>query len=139
MTRGSSLDRAERAAMYLRDHEAGLSYAKIAAKHGVSRQRIAQVCGCYSKKHFRGITSDQCVYKNLRAWMNSNEISQAELLRRMGTLPYGSSISCLQSVLRGRTYPRKDTIDRLLSVTGLSYRELFEEDSQDEKVQDCPH
>lgn len=116
----------DRAVSMLEDRERGMTYEEIGKKHGVSRQRVGQICGKWNKYCFKVIKKDGCVYVNLRDWMNTNSISRAELMRRMGYDPSGENLSNLRAVLRGNHNPRKEYIDKLIEATGLSYDELFE-------------
>ena len=103
----------------------GLTQTEIAEIVGVSRQRVAQICGKYHPGHFKEIREDGCVYPIWRQWMNDNRITRTELIRRMG-LPYHAQISSLVSNwMRGRNYPTKESIDKLIAATGLSYEQLF--------------
>lgn len=110
----------------LQDRAAGMTYAEIGQKHGVSRQRIGQICGRWNKYYFKVIKKDGCVYVNLRNWMNENSVSRSELVRRMGLDPCGETLSRMRSYLSGRNNPPKAYIDRLISATGMSYEQLFE-------------
>ena len=125
MTRGFDIGRAVRASLYLADRARGMTYSEIAKKHGVTKQRVAQVCAQHNESKFRKITEDQCVYANLRQWMNSNMVCRTELLRRIGTMPYGSSYNGFRNLLLGRGSPTKHMIDALIRVTGMSYEEIF--------------
>ena len=65
----------------LREH--GFKYHEIAEIVGVSRQYVASVCGKGDPAYFRTV-GEQCVYPNIRNWMNENKVTRRELLRRMG-------------------------------------------------------
>lgn len=109
------------------DREAGMTYQQIAEKHGVSHQYVSQVVSTYNPKNFRFITPKGCIYPNLRKWMNDNQISVAELLRRMYLEPVQGNVERLRNVMRGDANPRKDYIDRMIEATGMSYKKLFKE------------
>ncbi len=112
--------------LYAEDRASGMTYREIAAKYGVTYQAVAQVCSKRDASHFRSIKEDECVYPNLRSWMNENKVARNELSRRM----FGNSSSvCLGRIsawLHGKCYPTKLNIDRLIAVTGLTYEQLFE-------------
>lgn len=105
----------------------GLTYQKIADEFGVSKQYVAKVCGNCCPPNFRGI-DEKCIYPNLKKWMNDNYISRAEFLRRMGISAHTSNYQRFTAVMRGETQPKKDYIDKMLAVTGLTYEILFEVD-----------
>lgn len=109
------------------DREAGMTHREIAEKHGVSIQYVSFVVGKYDPRYFKHVTEKGCVYPNLRRWMNENKISAAELLRRMYLEPLPGNLERLRNVMNGRANPRKDYIDRLISVTGMKYEKLFKE------------
>ena len=120
--------RKRRADLYMEARNEGLSYPQIAKRFGVSYQCVAQACAKRGVGHFKKFTEEEVVYPNLRKWMNDNEVTRSELLRRMGELPHSEANSRLSTYLRGKQYPRKSTIDKLLKATGLTYEKLFEED-----------
>jgi hypothetical protein len=115
---------ADKAAM-LADREAGMMYKQIAEKHGVSAQYVAFVCSKYSSNHFRHVSETGCIYPNWRRWVNENKISKNEMLRRMGQAVVARNSERLREVMKGEILPRKDYIDKLLTVTGMSYEMLF--------------
>ena len=104
--------------------EQGMKYRDIAEQLGVSYQRVAQICGKSNPSRFRPV-SDTCIYKNLKEWMNANKVSKREIIRRMGFAYHVTTEHQISSMLLGKYQPRKDYIDRLLLVTGMTYEELF--------------
>lgn len=110
-------------ALQLRDQ--GLTYREIGEMLGVSRQRVAHICGKQDPAHFYCI-GKSCVYTNLRAWMNKHKVSRSELLRRMGLEAHPENITRLSAVMRGEHHPRKPYIDMMLKATGFTYETLFE-------------
>lgn len=103
-----------------------MTYREIAAKHGVSYQNVAQACAKMRKDYFKPYSPEDVVYPKLRRWLNENRVSRAELLRRM-QFGWGYSYQARVSLwFRGESFPQKETIDKILEVTGLTYEELFE-------------
>lgn len=113
-----------RADLYIAAREQGMTYAQIAEKYGVSKQTVGQVCGKAQPYMFRAVT-ENCVYPNLRRWMNDNKVSIKELLRMMGKTPYVNTCKNMSGYLRGENDPPKVIIDDMLKATGLTYEEMF--------------
>lgn len=111
--------------IYRAEHDAGLSYSQIAAKHGISKQTVAQACGKLRENYFAQYTEEQVVYPNLRRWLNENRVSRAEFCRRMGFGWGARNVTRVSSWFHGRYDPKKSTIDKIIEITGLSYEELF--------------
>lgn len=57
--------------------------------------------------------------------MNDEMVSKTEFLRRMGYEPYGENHAKLKDIMRGVSSPRKNWIDGMLAVTGMSYEMMF--------------
>lgn len=106
------------------DRDAGMTLKQIAEKHHVSKQYVSRVVGCVE---FKEITEKQCIYPNLRKWMNENEIDKRELLFRMYLVPGGATSQKLNRILKGQAAPTKDWIDAMLEATGMTYERLFKE------------
>ena len=104
--------------------EQGLKHREIAEKFGCSRQYVAMVCGKCDPAYFSPI-GDDCIYPNLRKWMNENKVSRKEFIRRMGLAEFGGNHERFSKCLRGESHPRKPYIDKMLEVTGLTYETLF--------------
>lgn len=102
----------------------GMKYRDIAKAFGCSYQYVAKICATYDPSHFRCIY-EECVYPNLRKWMNENKVGRGEFLRRMGLDAHPTNYERLKYVIRGESYPRKDYIDKMLEVTGMTYETLF--------------
>lgn len=115
----------EKTLQMIADREAGMTIADVARKHNVSRQAAQQVCAKYAPMLFVQITPAKCVYPIWRKWMNDNKVCKSELLRRMGNLPLPAASYRLSVWMRGEGYPQKETIDKLLAATGLTYEQLF--------------
>ena len=105
--------------------EQGKTYQEIADEVGCTRQYIGQVCGKYNPNMFHFISESECVYPNLRNWMNKFKVSRKELIRRSGIYESTYSSVHLSSIMRGETQPPKPTIDKLIAATGMPYEVLF--------------
>ena len=111
----------------LMDRDSGMKYRDIAQKHGVTYQYVQQVCAKYFPSKFKFIEESSCIYPNWRKWMNDERCSRYELLRRMGLCTVAGNLDQLRMCMKGKYYPRKPYIDKLLQVTGMTYEELFAE------------
>ena len=112
------------------DRAQGMSYRQIGEKYGLSRQRVFQIIGCTTDRresYFRCITEKDCIYPNIRKWMNDNKVSKAEFCRRVFGNSHSQNWHHISNWLGGRRYPLKKSIDKLIEVTGLTYEELFKE------------
>lgn len=115
--------------LYRAEEAKGLSRREIAEKYGVSVQMVHQACGKHDPGHFRKITEKGCVYPNLRNWMNENKVGYLELLRRMGIFPVNQNLNTHKKWLSGVCDPRKETIDKMIAITGIPYEKLFAKES----------
>ena len=122
------VDREMRLKKMIEMRESGKTYQEIGAAVGLTRQRVYDLVGDIgSGKMFRGVKEDQCIFPNLRQWMNKNLMTIAGLAR----LLYGQSATDyknkLRKMLSGESNIRKKTIDKILDLTGMTYEECFAE------------
>ena len=103
----------------------GYTRKQIAEELGVSRQRVYQMISTYGQRSFRPITPQQCIYHNWRNWMNNNQVSKGELLKRLFLTSESHNYSRLTQYMTGYCYPQKQMIDCILEVTGLTYEQLW--------------
>lgn len=120
--------------IYRAEREKGLTYQQIADKYGVSKQVVGQACGKYQPSRFRFWNESSCIYPNVRKWLNENKVGCAELIRRLGWVCYSTNYTKVEGWLSGSFYPLKQNIDKLLSVTGLSYEKFFERECESDEV-----
>ena len=119
----------EQKAKMIEMKESGLTFVEIGEAFGISKQRVYQLIGGQFRKHFNKITPKDCIYPNMRKWMNDNQISRSELTRRMFGDRHGVHYTWVSSFLKGTGRDvRKSTIDKYIAVTGLTYEELFARD-----------
>ena len=113
----------DRIAGMLEDRAAGLTYAEIGAKYGISRQRVGQIYKQYNRYNFRAIKSDGCIYRNIRNWMNCHGIDRADLLSqiglRLGSTEIGSK-QCLCRILLGKKPMPLEMLNKIVEVSGMS-------------------
>jgi transcriptional regulator with XRE-family HTH domain len=103
----------------------GYTVKEIAEKLGVSKTRIYQIT--YSKllRSFKEITPEMNIYPNWRKWMNENSVSIRLHCELMGLDLNSTNYNNVHGWMRGRCYPSKKNIDRILEATGLTYEQLF--------------
>ena len=121
----------ERKAKMIEMKKNGVTYAEIGKTFNLSKQRVYSIIGGQFKAYYRELTPEDCIYPNVRKWLNDNRISRAELCRRV----YGSNNSNARTsnhnFLTGKARDmRKSTIDKYLKATGLTYEELFETEGE---------
>lgn len=108
----------------LADRDAGMTYQQIVDKYGVSWSLVNKTIGKQNPKHFKAITEKSCVYPYLRRWMNENRVNAVRLVELMDLEPHGVTVQSLRNIMHGGN-PRKNWIDKLLKITGLTYEKLF--------------
>ena len=112
--------------MYLQARAQGLSCTEVAEMFGTSRQNVSFLTCKHMPKEFRGWNKDNCVYPNLRKWLNDHRMSVSVLQAKLNV-----PRSTVYTFCRGENaYCAKSTIDAFLRVTGMTYAELFEEDTK---------
>lgn len=115
--------------MYFRARMAGHSCTEVAEMFGTSRENVSFMTRKYFPKQFRGWGKSDCVYPNLRKYLNDNLLTYASLTAKLNLCTYDSPMTVVSSFLHGHTsIAKKSTIDAFLRITGMTYAELFEED-----------
>ena len=110
--------------------DSGKTYQEIAAHFNLSKQRIYQMIGSNNPQFFRYVKPTNCVYKGIRKWMNDNKISIAELTRKLYENYSPVNFARVCNRLNGSTDISKKHIDKILSITGLTYEVAFEIESE---------
>ena len=72
------------------------------------------------------ITEKGCIYPNLRRWLNNDRRRRDRFFKAMRGVT-------IRDMLNGSRQPKKDTIDKMLALTGMTYEELFKEDDHERK------
>ena len=112
----------------LRDQ--GLKHREIAERFGCSRQYVAKVCSKCDSAYFIPV-GDECIYPNLKKWMNDNKVTRKEFLWRMGITEGAENYARFSKIIRGQQYPNKRYIDKMLEATGMTYETLFYTEAED--------
>lgn len=108
--------------------EENLTYQEIANEMGVSKQYIAQIMREDVKtKHFHVWKCSRLPYPALVDWLNEHQMTPFQLAREMGYVvgAANNTARIISDIKEGKI--KKARIDRLISLTGLSYEVLFEE------------
>lgn len=105
--------------------EKGMSYRELSKLFGVSHQRVQQIVGKHDGRYFRTITKENCVYDAIRNWLNENRISLAEFTRRMYCNTEPNNYYNTIGRLSGKVELTKTYIDKILSITNLTYEDAF--------------
>lgn len=112
---------------YLADRENGLSYRQISEKYGVSYQSVHSAV-CLVDGSYKTVISERgCIYPNLRAWLNQDRRRRDRFFECMK----GCTI---REYLKGIRQPKKDIIDKMLAITGMTYEEMFREASDGDET-----
>lgn len=105
----------------------GLTYKEIGEEMGISKQRVCHYLNKGDCRYNKPIKEHQCVFVGIRNWMNSNNISMSELVRRLKNTNHPVEFYLVRKYLTREYSMRMDTIDRLLEITGLTYEQAFKE------------
>jgi hypothetical protein len=114
----------EQRAKALEMRYSGATYQEIGDSLGVSHQRAYQLVNCQYRGRFKRIKD--CIYPNLKNWMNENRIGKGDLVVLMGFTRQPENQHRLTRIMKGQQNPNKEWIDRLIKATGIPYEKLFE-------------
>ena len=110
----------------------GCRQSDIAKKVGVSRQFVSHICWKHNisieRTSITTFSSENCVYPALRDWWNENNMSYKKFFDLMQMSYHGENLKSMKSFFMGNRDIRKSFIDKLISVTGFSYEQLFYRD-----------
>ena len=99
----------------------GSTLEEIGKAYGISRQAVSLNLHNWMGNGRIRENKRYSQYPGLQKWMVENGIRPTKLARMMG-FKHASSI---YNLLLGSGGARKETIDKILAVTGLTYEELF--------------
>lgn len=114
-----------RAMKELRDK--GYTHREIAILYDISEQRVVWWLGKGDERYFKPITEKQCVFVGIRDWLNQNKVSITEFVRRVYGVYHTERRKSLLKHLTKKFDMKKQMIDRVLEITGLTYEEAFKE------------
>lgn len=110
-----------RADRYLADREKGMTYRQIGEKYGVSAQAVQSSCAMQGETPRKALSPRSCIWPNLRKWLNADRTRAERFFQAMQDCT-------IRTILKGGQQPKKNVIDRMLKITGMSYEELFREE-----------
>lgn len=115
-----------KADLYLAERANGLTYRQISEKYGVTYQCVYATCRNVDGTYKAKITDNGCIYPNLRKWLNADRKRRDRFFQAM----MGVTI---RDILNGTRQPKKDVIDKMIALTGMTYEEMFKEDDYERK------
>lgn len=98
----------------------GASLQEIADAYGVTREYVRQLVPPVANQARRRSDYSSCIYPVIAKWLFENRVSYFAF-----SLLCGTAQMRMYNALTGRVSPTKDTIDRILDATGLTYEEAF--------------
>jgi YesN/AraC family two-component response regulator len=108
----------------------GMTYQEIANVLGCSKSYVGQLIGKNEECKFRPLTEKDCIYVGIRNWMNTNKISKMHFIRLIYGYVHPETYHRYMHIFNGGGC-YKSTVDKILSVTGLTYEEAFKLDGDD--------
>jgi hypothetical protein len=96
----------------------GCTLTEVGDKFGISKQRVSQMFPQANKKV--DAAAEGCVYPNISKWMVEHRAGFASIARGCG-----STTPTIRYALTSGGSIRKDLIDALLRLTGMTYEEAF--------------
>jgi len=96
----------------------GQTFQTIANKFGVSKQYIQQILPRENQRLNMAI--DSCIYPNISAWMRENNCGYSAIAKSVGV-----KTESIRQALSVRRNCRKNIIDAILGITGMTYEEAF--------------
>lgn len=100
----------------------GATYQEVGDEIGISKQAIhQQFSGLLKGRSFSGTRKNK--YKNIEKFMIENNINRKNFAECTG-LNYQNFCK----ILRAETEPTKQTIDKILKFTGMTYEQAFAEE-----------
>ena len=105
----------------------GATYTQIAKEFGISKQRVCKMLSNGNESYFKTITEKHCSFVGIREWLNKNKVSITEFIRRIYGVYHEERRKMMLGYLTKKHDVKKQMIDRILEITGLTYEQAFKE------------
>lgn len=115
--------------VYAEERKNGATIKETAEKYGVSFSCVSSLTATRKLSQFKPFKPSQIIYPNLRSWMNYNEVSISELVRRFGGSQSTATKNKFGDFFKGRKELTRDAIEKIMAVTGMTYEQLFWQES----------
>lgn len=96
----------------------GCTFQEVGENFGVSRQYIQQLFPFMERRYGH----DDYIYPNIANWLRTNRMNLSCFARKLGT-----DSNTVSRWFRGINNPKKDFIDAILTLTGMTYEVAFSE------------
>lgn len=98
----------------------GATLQECADHFGVTRQRMAQILPKIAERGRPRPNYSDIIYPNIAFWMKANRCNYTRLAQLCGV-----HYQPVRRALIGDAHPNKPLIDKILTVTGMTYEEAF--------------
>lgn len=105
--------------------EQGNTVETIGKLLGCSKQYVSLVLKQKDKIKIHKWDEQSCIYCGLRKWLNENQIKANTLINILGKNPSGTTYTVVYNKLNGKSDFSLTEIMNLISITNLSFEELF--------------
>lgn len=103
-----------------------MTMEEIANEMGCTSQYVQQLLHSAVTSRFRNRAwyRHEIIYPNIDRFVKENDLTLSAFARECG---YGTSVPIRNCIVLGHA-PKKDVIDAILKVTGMTYEEAFKKD-----------
>ena len=98
----------------------GATYAEVGRKYMLSTETIRKMFINILDRGTRSHSRVECIYQGLGDWCEKNGYTAHSLGKNLGV-----SNGVMHKAFREEVYLRKDNIDKILELTGMTYEECF--------------
>ena len=98
----------------------GATYAEVGRKYMLSTETIRKMFINILDRGTKSHSRVECIYQGLGDWCEKNGYTAHSLGKKLGV---GNGV--MHKAFREKGYLRKDNIDKILELTGMTYEECF--------------